>query len=141
MSGAMIVGGRDSETPVKERAVRLAPGLGLLEEVVIDQHFAQRGRLGRLLAVVAQNPSVLGLGIDEDTAVIVFPDGRLRVLGRNAVTVVDGSALEHSNVSESDVTQVLALAGVVLHMLPSGYGYDLKLRKPLLRLQLDNKAK
>jgi len=132
MSGAMIVGGREDEAPTKERSVRMAPGLGLVEEVVIDQHFAQRGRIGRLLSAVAQNPYVLGLGIDEDTAVILEANGVFRVTGNNSVTVVDGTGITHSNVTESDFSKILALTDVVIHVLPRNYGFDLAARRPAL---------
>jgi cyanophycinase len=138
MSGAMIVGGREDEAPTKERSVRMAPGLGLVEEVVIDQHFAQRGRLGRLLSAVAQNPHVLGLGIDEDTAVILDTRGRFRVIGSNSVTLVDGIGITHSNVTESDFSRILALTDVKIHVLPQGYGFDLPSRRPVLAAEVSN---
>lgn len=131
MSNTMIVGGPEDDAP-KKCTTAMAPGLGLLQEVVVDQHFAQRGRLGRLLSAVAQNPYVLGLGIDEDTAVLVGPEARLQVIGSQTVTVVDGAHLTHSNASESRPDDPLALLGVVLHTLPVGYGFDLRQRRPLL---------
>ena len=80
MSDTMIVDGSSSETP-KKAALNMAHGMGLLEEVVIDQHFAQRGRINRLLAAVAQNPHILGVGIDEDTAMVVSPKRTFEVIG------------------------------------------------------------
>ena len=100
MSETMLVGGADDATPSKE-IIRMAPGLGLLREAVIDQHFAQRGRIGRLLAVVAHNPYIVGIGIDEDTAVIVDGAGRCEAVGSGTQTIVDGLEVTHSNVSES----------------------------------------
>ncbi|HBG75998.1 MAG TPA: cyanophycinase, partial [Clostridiales bacterium] len=73
ISEVMITSGNDDQAP-KKCTVKMAPGLGFLSGVVIDQHFAQRGRTGRLLAAIAQNPHILGIGIDEDTAVVVYPD-------------------------------------------------------------------
>lgn len=131
MSGTMILGGPEDDAP-KKCTTAMAPGLGLLEEVVIDQHFAQRGRLGRLLSAVAQNPYVIGLGIDEDTAVVVRPDACFEVIGSRTVTVADGSRLMHSNASDSRPDDPLALLGVLLHTLPSGYGYDLRRRQPVV---------
>lgn len=127
MSEVMIVGGPGEEAP-KRGLLHLAPGLGLLREVVVDQHFAQRGRIGRLLAAVAQHPGVLGLGLDEDTAVFVAPDATLEVVGSGAATMVDGQHLHFTNVSEQAPTEPLALAGVMLHVLPQGYRFDLKNR-------------
>lgn len=127
MSETMLVGGADDATPSKE-IIRMAPGLGLLREAVIDQHFAQRGRIGRLLAVVAHNPYIVGIGIDEDTAVIVDGAGRCEVVGSGTVTIVDGLEVTHSNVSESSLDQPLALTNVRLHILAKGYKYNLPKR-------------
>ena len=127
MSETMLVGGLDDATPKKE-IIRMAPGLGLLNGVVVDQHFAQRGRIGRLLAVVAHNPYILGVGIDEDTAIVVKEDHEFRVIGSGAVTVIDGKQVSHSNVSESDSNQSLALTDVCLHLLSKDYGFHLEKR-------------
>lgn len=130
MSSTMIVGGAADDSPSRS-GVAMAPGMGLLNEVVVDQHFAQRGRIGRLLSAVAQNPHILGLGIDEDTAVVVEPDATFSVIGSQTVTVVDGNELEHSNATEAEPEQPLALFRVVLHVLASGCRFDLTSRKPL----------
>ncbi|NHM26606.1 cyanophycinase [Desulfofundulus sp. TPOSR] len=129
MGEIMITGGRGGLSPGKN-TVKMAPGLGLISGVVIDQHFAQRGRIGRLLAAVAHNPHVLGIGIDEDTAIVVSPDGRFNVLGSGTVTVVDGRTITHTNASDLHPQPMLALTGVTLHVLPQGYGYDFKAGKP-----------
>lgn len=131
MSDTMIVEG-DSDSAPRKNSLRMAPGLGLLEETVIDQHFAQRGRLGRLLAAVAHNPYVLGIGIDEDTAVVVGADARLDVIGSRTVTIVDGKEATYTNVSELEPDQNLALHGVRLHVIPAGYGFNLRNRQPLI---------
>jgi len=128
MSQTMIVEGNDDDSP-RKCTIKMAPGLGLLKNVIIDQHFAQRGRIGRLLAAIAQNPSNLGIGIDEDTAIVV-EENRFKVIGNNAVTVVDGRWLTHSNVSESKPDEILALTNVLIHILPSGYQFDLKRWRP-----------
>lgn len=127
MSETMLVGGADDATPSKE-IIRIAPGLGLLKDAVIDQHFAQRGRIGRLLAVVAHNPYIVGIGIDEDTAIIVDGAGEFEVIGSGTVTIVDGLQVTHSNVSESSLDQPLALTDVKLHILAKGYKYNLPKR-------------
>jgi cyanophycinase len=128
-STTMIVGGQAEVAPQRS-AIRLAPGLGLLPGVVVDQHFAERGRIGRLLAALAQNPRALGLGLDEDTAAEVRA-GRLRVLGSGAATVCDAAGTALTNVSETGPHRVLALSGVRLHVLPEGYGFDLRRRRAL----------
>lgn len=128
MSNTMVVEGENNE-PARKCTLKMAPGLGLLEEAIIDQHFEQRGRIGRLLCGVAENPFMLGIGIDEDTAIRVYPDAHFEVLGTNAVTVVDGSTIESSNVSELKPDEILAITGVTLHVLPYGYGFDMKKRE------------
>lgn len=129
MSDTMIVEGDSSDT-LKKSSINMAHGMGLLEEVVIDQHFAQRGRINRLLAAVAQNPFVLGMGIDEDTALVVTSDAKCEVIGSQTVTIIDGKHIIHSNISESQPNDALALTNVTLHILPSGFGYDMKRRLP-----------
>jgi cyanophycinase len=126
MSSHMVAFGASGGTP-KQRMVQMAAGLGLLPSVIVDQHFQQRNRLGRLLATIAQNPSLLGLGIDEDTAGVVGPDLVMEVIGRRSVTIVDGAA------SETDAWEVrahrpLMISNVVLHSLPPGYRFDLRHR-------------
>lgn len=127
MSETMIVEGQDDESP-RRCTVKMAPGLGLLKSVVVDMHFSQRGRQGRLLAAIGQNPNILGIGIDENTAVAMDEKRRLKVLGDQTVWVVDGREISYSNVSERAPDEVLVLADVRLHVLPAGYGYDLNKR-------------
>ena len=130
MSSTMIVKGEDNE-PSRKCTLKMAPGLDLLEGTIIDQHFDQRGRFGRLLTGVAENPGVLGVGIDEDTAIKLYPDKHFEVIGTNAVTVIDGTDIECSNVSELDQNELLAIVGATVHTLPKGYGFDLNERKVL----------
>ena len=130
MPDVMIVEG-DSETNPRVEVVEMGPGMGFLPGVVIDQHFLQRGRLGRLISALAQQPAVLGFGIDENTAVIV-QDNKLEVIGEGAVTVVDESEITHSNIGEILKDEALAVCGARLHILPNGYRFDLKTRKPIL---------
>ncbi len=127
MSSHMIAFGASGATP-KHRMAQIAAGLGVLPGVIVDQHFQQRNRLGRLLSLIAQNPSLLGLGVDEDTAGVVGPDHVMEVIGRGSITVVDGSG------SETDAWEVhghrpLMISGVVLHSLPAGYRFDLRRRE------------
>lgn len=131
MSSNMIVDGNGND-PARKCTLKMAPGMGFLEEVIIDQHFHQRGRIGRLLCGVAENPNILGIGIDEDTAIRVFPDAHFEVLGTNSVTIIDGRSISHSNVSELSPDEILAICNVTLHVLPAGYGFDLK-RKRVIR--------
>ncbi len=123
MSSIMILGGRDKVTSTS--AVALGPGLGFLPGVVIDMHFSERQRLPRLLAAVARFPHDLGIGIDEDTALIVDGD-RLEVIGAGAVTIIDGSAAT-SIVSPHD-ERPIALTGALIHVLTTGSAFDLTTR-------------
>ena len=135
MSETMIVEGEDTEAP-QRNIVQMAPGMGLIREVVIDQHFAQRGRLGRLLTAVAQHPYMLGVGIDEDTAIVLLPGDIFEVIGSQTVTVIDGTQIRETNISESGPRAPLALTNVILHILPAGYRFDKKRRL----LQLPEKS-
>lgn len=130
MPDVMIVEG-DSETNPRVEVVEMGPGMGFLPGVVIDQHFLQRGRLGRLISALAQQPAVLGFGIDENTAVVV-QDNKFEVIGEGAVTIVDDSEITHSNIGEILKDEALAVCGARLHILPHGYQFDLKTRKPIL---------
>jgi cyanophycinase len=102
--------------------VQIAAGLGFMRRVVIDQHFSERKRLGRLLAIVAQNPYLLGAGIDEDTALIVEPGLGLEVIGDGAVTILDGREML-SNFLDDERHERLELTNVKLHLLPAGARY------------------
>ena len=117
----MVAFGTGGSTP-KQRMTQLAAGLGLIRDVVIDQHFGQRNRYGRLLMLVAQSPGLLGIGVDEDTgAVFTEEDGAeiMRVVGRGVVTVFDGRNVV-SNAHEARRTAPLLASGVVMHVLPAG---------------------
>jgi cyanophycinase len=130
MSDTMIVMGDAEEAPTKN-TVHMAPGMGLWVGAVIDQHFSQRGRIGRLLSALAQNPGILGVGLDEDTAIEVSLDAqRLQVWGSRTVTLLDGSHVMHTNASESRADRPLAITDVRLHVLPHGYAFDLSTRTP-----------
>lgn len=125
MSSTMIVEGNSNDA-ARKCTLKMAPGLSLVDGVIIDQHFDQRGRLGRLLCGVAENPGVLGIGIDEDTAIRVYPEEYFEVLGSNAVTVIDGRSIISTNVSELQPDEILAITNASLHVLSKGYGFDFK---------------
>lgn len=129
MSDMMLIKGTSRETH-RIGDLHMSPGLGLIRDVIIDQHFAERGRFGRLLGAVAHNPRVLGLGIDEDTAAIV-EGGRFRVIGSGAVYVVDGSGVSHCNLAEAKPDRVLSMHGVKVHVLGTGDSFDLASRTPV----------
>lgn len=126
MSGTMIVEG--DARGVTRASVRTGPGLEFLPGVLIDQHFAERGRVNRLLSAVALYPHELGLGIDEDTAILT-DDDRFEVLGSGAVTVVDAGAAADIRVPD---TGPIALAGARIHVLPAGCTFHLTGRRPVV---------
>jgi cyanophycinase len=125
-SSHMVAFGTGGSTP-KQRMTQVAAGLGLLPTTVIDQHFDQRNRYGRLLMIVSQSPQLLGIGVDEDTcATVTVEDGHevLRVSGRGAVTILDPAHLV-TNSYEAKRSSPLLASGIVLHVLPAGTAYDL----------------
>lgn len=121
MSGHMLAEGAAGLKPEKG-GVNLGAGLGLVCGVVIDQHFSERYRLARLLTVVAQNPYLQGVGIDEDTALLITPGAGIEVIGQGAVTVVDGRAM-HSDMADTAKGDCPQLIDVRLHLLPAGTRY------------------
>ncbi|MDT8715617.1 cyanophycinase [Clostridium sp. 19966] len=129
MSDTMIIQGPDDDSP-KKCTLKMAPGLGVINGVLIDQHFAQRGRLGRLMVGVAENPQSLGIGIDEDTAIVVNRSGEFQVIGSGAVYIIDGSTISKSNVSEQYPNEILSIFNIKLHVLKAGNTFDLKNRIP-----------
>jgi cyanophycinase len=129
MPDMMIVEGEGETNPRVEIAL-MDRGMGFLPGVVIDQHFAQRGRLGRLVSAVSQQPVNLGFGIDENTA-IAISGKELEVIGDGAVTIIDVANITHSNIEETLKDEPLALCGATFHILPHGYKFDLEKRAPL----------
>ena len=128
MSETMLVKGPSAES-YRIGELHMAPGLGLMRHVIIDQHFAERGRYGRLLGAVAHNPRLLGVGLDEDTALLVRGDSG-RVLGSGAVYVVDGEEASHSNIAEAQPDRPLSIFDIRMHVLSSGDSFDFVRRRP-----------
>jgi cyanophycinase len=124
VSTHMVAFGTSGTTP-KQRMTQMSAGLGLLPGVIIDQHFEQRNRIGRLLALVAQSPSLLGIGIDEDTCAVVNGARELHVIGRGAVTLVDGSHVK-TDAYRGKGHRPVMVSGAILHSLPSGYRFDMR---------------
>ena len=130
MSSVMIIGGKNEGT-VRRDDVELAPGLGYWRDTVVDTHFNQRGRPNRLLTIFAHNPQVLAVGIDENTAIDVVPGDHFTVLGEGAVMVFHGR-VTHTNAPDASATDTLALTDALVHVLPDGYGFDLRQSRPIL---------
>jgi cyanophycinase len=133
LAGHMMAFGASGATP-KHRMAHVSLGLGLLPDLVVDQHFEQRTRLGRLLSVVAQSPSLIGVGLDEDTAAIVHGDHTLEVIGRGAVTLIDGSNIV-TDAHRTKGHRPMMVSGAILHSIPSGFRFDLTQRQVLPSIQ------
>ncbi|MBL8181674.1 MAG: cyanophycinase [Blastocatellia bacterium] len=130
MSTSMIVRGEPSSHPHKN-AVKLSPGLGFLKNVIIDQHFSERGRISRLITAVAYNPYNLGVGIDENTAIILDGKGILEVFGQGTATIVDGSAITFNEIAEVADNEAFSICGVQFHVLRDGLVYNYLDRHPI----------
>ncbi len=127
LSEHMIAYGDEGPTP-RSNMVTLAVGVGLLQRVIIDQHFRQRDRLGRLLSAIAYNPRLVGIGVDEDTAAFIDPDRVFRVMGSGAVTVVDGSEVQHLSMDSAQEDSPVSIIGLRVHVLVDGGSFDLESR-------------
>jgi cyanophycinase len=130
MPETMLIAGASDESN-RISALEMAPGLAFMQGVVIDSHFAERGRMGRLLGAVAQNPRNIGLGIDEDTAILVSGQERFEVIGSGAVYVVDGMDISYSSLSEKRPEGIVSIDDIKLHVLGQDEQYDLLARCPL----------
>lgn len=128
LSEHMIAFGEEGSSP-HAGSVRLAPGLGLTNRFIIDQHFRQRDRLGRLVAALAYNPFAIGIGLDEDTAAFIGPDNTVEVEGSGAVTVVDAGALEFSSMAQVSEDEPVCLLGLTVHILTAGATFNLHTRR------------
>ncbi len=128
LSEHMIAFGQEGATPRANR-VTLAPGLGLTNRVIVDQHFRQRGRLGRLLAALAYNPFAVGLGMDEDTAGFIGPDDCVEVDGSDAITIIDPSDVQYTSMDSAHEDDPVCIIGVRLHVLTEGASFNLHSRE------------
>jgi len=130
MSTSMIVRGESTSHPHKS-SVRLSPGLGFLKNIIIDQHFTERGRISRLITAVSYNPYNLGIGIDENTAIILNSQGVMEVFGAGSATIVDGSKITYNEIAEVADHESFSVCGVQLHILRDGLVYDYLERHPM----------
>lgn len=127
LSEHMIAFGEEGATPIAG-SVRLAPGLGLTNRFIIDQHFRQRDRLGRLATALAYNPFAVGIGLDEDTAAFIAPDNTLEVEGSGGITVIDASELAFSSMDQVEEGEPVCLLGLRVHVLVQGATFNLHTR-------------
>ncbi|MBT8099937.1 MAG: cyanophycinase [Gammaproteobacteria bacterium] len=123
----MIAGGEEGSTPSPDK-VTMAPGLGLTNKFIIDQHFRQRDRLGRLLTALAYNPFAIGIGLDEDTAAFIRPGDNLEVVGSGGITIIDPVDLSYSSMDRARRGEPVSLIGVKLHILISGGRFEIESR-------------
>jgi cyanophycinase len=130
LAGGTGVAGNSNEAAARRGMVELVAGFGLLQDAIIDQHFSQRGRMGRLLSAFAANPGLLGIGLDEDTGVLIDRLGTLEVLGTGMVTIVDGRSTT-SDYFDREVGEVLTVVDSSLHVLGPGRRFDLNARRPV----------
>jgi cyanophycinase len=130
MTEVMMAAGEADASNEVGGSLRLAPGLGLVAGIIIDQHFAERGRIGRLLGAVAQNPRLLGVGIDEDTAFVLDGHEQGSVVGSGAVYIIDGRDVTYSNLAQ-DEKQTMSVFGMKVHVLSSGDKFNLTNRVPI----------
>ncbi len=128
MAGGTGIGGDSNGAAARKGMVDVVAGFGLLQDIIIDQHFSQRGRMGRLLSVFAGTPGLVGIGLDEDTAVLIDREGTLEVLGSNMVTIVDGRDTV-SDYFDREEGEVLTITGSSLHVLSGGRQFDLDVRQ------------
>ena len=119
-----------SVQPLKD-SIRLCPGLGILKNIIIDQHFTQRARLTRLITAISYNPGNLGIGIDENTAIHLTKEGVLEVLGGGTVTIIDGSKISYNTIAEVHESEPFSVMGLQVNILSSGVRYDIFKREQL----------
>ena len=136
-SKIMIAYGRSGPTP-RERIAQFSMGFGFTDKIIFDQHFRQRDRLGRLVYAISMHPGALGVGVDENTAAIVEDDRHITVIGKNAITLVDGKNMKATNVAEITHSRPIAVSGLMIHVLTEGCSFDMKSRTAVIpQLKLD----
>jgi cyanophycinase len=127
----MMAYGSSGTTP-RKAMMHFAPGLGLITRLLVDQHFGARGRTGRLITAIAHNPYLLGVGLDEDTAIEVDADRMMRVFGRGSVMIVDGAGTHYNNIHRLPDNAPLAIFDLRVHILTHGHSFDVNARQPII---------
>ncbi len=130
MSKTMIVGG-DSSEALRKGTIGVSTGMGLIDNVIIDTHFVERGRYSRLMEIVSMNPNNTGIGLGEDAGIIVEDGCILRAIGSGITVILDGTHLKYTNVANIDSDEAIAIENLVIHTMVHGYGYDLSRKKYL----------
>ena len=128
MSQTMIYDGESSESMLKGN-VNLTAGVGFINNIIIDSHFIKRGRFGRLMEVITSSPSYLGVGLGEDTGIIIRNGNLIETIGNGLVVVFDGSQIRYSNIANIELGKAIVVEGMLVHTLIEGYGYNLQKRQ------------
>ena len=131
MLGGTGLAGNSSDAAARKNMVEMVAGFGLLQDIIIDQHFSERGRMGRLLSIYAANPGLLSIGLDENTAVVIDRHGMLEVIGSGMVTMIDGRNAV-SDYFERETGEVLTVANSHLFVLGPGRQFDLEARQAIM---------
>jgi len=128
MGNTMIAGGDEAKAYLKGK-VELSIGLGFLQEVIIDTHFDARGRFGRLVQAIAAQPGAIGIGLDEDTGVVIEKGARLRAIGSSSVVIVDGSSISHNNIADIKNEMPISVANLQISIMTNSDTYDMDNRE------------
>jgi cyanophycinase len=124
MSKTMICGG-DSSEALRKGTINVSTGMGLIENAIIDTHFVERGRFSRLMQIVSMNPSNIGIGLGEDSGIIIEGGCILRAIGSGITVIIDGQNLKYTNVANINSDEAIAIENLIIHTIVNGYGYDL----------------
>jgi cyanophycinase len=130
MSRTMIYGG-EGKTALRKGTVKVSAGMGLIDNVIIDTHFVERGRFSRLMEVVSMNSSITGIGLGEDAAIVIEDGCILKAIGSGVTVIMDGQHLRHTNVADISFDEAIAIENLAIHTIVNGYGYDLCNKKYL----------
>ncbi len=130
MSKTMICGG-DSREALRKGTINVSIGIGLIDNAIIDTHFVERGRFSRLIQIVSMNPSNIGIGLGEDSGIVIQGGCILRAIGKGITVILDGQHLKYTNVADIDSDEAIAIENLVIHTIVNGYGYDLCEKKYL----------
>ncbi len=131
-SDIMIYEGKSEEGLLKGK-VFTTSGFGFVKNIVFDTHFMKRGRIGRLVQIVTTNPTCIGVGLGENSGVILNGDGTSEVIGTGQVIIIDGSEIGYSNIMNIEPEGSIAVENIHVHSIVSGYGYNFKNRKFLTK--------
>ncbi|RQD71834.1 MAG: cyanophycinase [Tindallia sp. MSAO_Bac2] len=130
MSKTMICGG-DSSEALKKGTINVSTGIGLIDNAIIDTHFVERGRFSRLMQIVSMNPSNIGIGLGEDSGIVIEGGCIIKAIGSGITVILDGKHLKYTNVANISSDEAIAIENIVLHTIVNGYGYDLCEKKYL----------